>query len=328
MEVTAILGEWLKIEMVITIILIMIGIPTIIITGFFAALGLAKKNLFFTLVEEGTAKAIMSFGGFQKIIFQYRGKKMTAEGDIKNLPNEEQQETFWKKQIGGLRWLGIPGLKSLYVYKKPQSGEIVERDRDQDYILLKNDVYLAVVKSAEADEMVPLDVQLLITTQCINPYKALFGVQDWLEMIINRSEATFRQYVAEFTFEDLVSNRQSAGKELKKRLERSQLLEQFRGTYGIEIISIEMKDIDPAGAGKKAIEEAATKQWVAKQEAKSIAELATAESKKIKKIYGEIQNFGELGAVLRYLESIDKAGAKQGNWIIPLDISKLKGRQK
>ncbi len=78
-----------------------------------------------------------------------------------------------------------------------------------------------------------------------------------------------------------------------------------------------MLTIDPAGENKKVIQEAATKKWVAEKQKAEIETLADAEVERINKVYPEILKHKEEGLTIRMLESIDRAGTKQGNWIIP-----------
>lgn len=306
-----------------------------IISGVPAVLMLARMNIFFTLVEEGSAKAIMRLGGFERVIMQFKDRGIAKGGEkIKTATGEEiiaergdVIEGADYHLFGGFRFLGIPLIHYLYNYSfrwatiRAQTGEIIKREEKIDFILVKDDVYVAETKSAESRGMVPLDITLLITARCVNPYKALFRAQDWMEMIINRSEAIFREYAASDNYENLIRKKQKAGGEIFKKLSKTGLIEIFKKEYGIEIRAIEMRDINPAGANKQLFEEKATKQWVAQQEAKMIATLAEAEKGRIETVYQTIKKFGDLGQAIRFMESIDKAGEKQGNWIIPfMDI--------
>jgi len=304
-----------------------------LIIGVLAIYQLAKADILFTFVKEGSAKAILHNGAFHKIIVQYKNCQIDkTTGDVTNGNNKWRK--ILGKILGGLRWVGIPPFKTLHRYKfrwvtvRPQSGAIIQREEKLDYILVRDDVYGVEVKEAESDGLVPLNITLLLTMCCKNPYKAFFVAQDWSEMVFNRSEATFREYVSGQTFELLVKQKQAAGGELYSKLKDLGLLDRFLNDYGIEIKAVEMKEIKPAGSHAAALEEEASKGWKASKEKERIEMLATAEKQRvltvteaelqrIDQVYKKIAEFGDQGTAIRFMESLDKAGEKPGNWIIP-----------
>lgn len=299
-----------------------------VLAGIIAAIyTLAKNDLFWTFAEEGTARAIMKFDGFHKFVMQYENCKLNEETwDIVVCgPNEPKKRNLF----GGLKWIGIPGIKSVYKYRftwatvKAQKEEMEQVERRTEtikHIFVKDYVYLGEIKGAETKSLVPLDINFLITTRVINPYKALFRVHDWVNVITSRIEAYFRQFVSREEYDDLIARKQQMGGEIMKALEDTGILGdngRFLIDYGIKVKNIEMRTIDLAGENKKITQEAATKQWVAEKQKAQITTLADAEVERLEKVYKKIQSFGEDGLVIRTLESIDKAGEKQGNWIIP-----------
>lgn len=298
-----------------------------LICAIFAILAAAKNDLFFTLVEEGKAKAVMGLDGFQRMLVQYRDKGL----DKKTFDIINASPTLWQTIFGGLRWVGIPGLRSLYSYHfrwatlRAQSGEVIRRDQKIDYILLKDDVYIATIKNAEAKGMVPLDIEFLVTACCVNPYKALFKAQDWMEMLINRIEAIFRQDVATYSFENLVvaQKKKELNEDLWTKICATGLIDELKNVYGIEVKALEMRSINPAGEAKKDFEAAAAKVWLSEKEAAGIIVLAEAEKKRMETVYETVKNYGELGLTLKGLETIEKASNKQGNWIIPAELKNV-----
>lgn len=292
---------------------------------------LAKHDIFFTFVEEATAKAIMKFDGFDRIVMQYENCELERE-DKENEWNVKlcsPKRPKRKSLLGGLKWVGIPGIYSVYKYRftwatvKPQKEEKEQVERRTEMIkqiFVKDYVYLGEIKGAETKSLVPLDVNFLITTRVINPYKALFRVHDWVNVIISRIEAYFRQFVSQEEYESLIGRKQQMGEEIMKALEETGIFGdagKFYRDYGVKVKNIEMRDIDPVGENKKMIQEAATKKWVAEKQKMQIVTLADAEVERVGKVYTKIKEFGEEGLTIRMLESIDKAGEKEGNWIIP-----------
>jgi hypothetical protein len=299
---------------------------------------LAKHDLFWTFVEEATAKAIMKFNASPKIIMQYENCELDNNGDVVLRDSKKPKR---KSLFGGLKWVGIPGIYSVYAYRftwatvKPQEKEekqIERRGETIKHIFVKDYVYLAEIKGAETASLVPLDVSFLVTTRVINPYKALFRVHDWVNVIVSRIEAYFRQFVSGIEYEDLIAQSQQMGGQIMAALGKTGMLEfdeelpdgttkhrlgKFLEDYGIKVKNIEMRDIDPVGENKKIIMEAATRKWVADRDLLQISILADAESQRIDKVYTKIKEHGEEGLAIRMLESIDKAGEKPGNWIVP-----------
>jgi len=288
---------------------------------------LAKHDLFWTFVEEGTARAIMKFDGFHKFVMQYENCKLDKKTWDISICGPEKP---WERSLfGGLKWVGIPGIKSVYKYRftwatvkaQKEEREQVERRTEMiKHIFVKDYVYLGEIKGAETHSLVPLDIDFLITTRVVNPYKSLFRVHDWVNVITSRIEAYFRQFVSLLEYEELISRKQQMGGEIMQALEETGMLGdegKFLVDYGIRVKNIEMRDIEPVGENKKIIQEAATKKWVAGKQYDQVLTLADAEIERIGRVYNKIKSFGEEGLAIRTLESIDKAGEKQGNWIIP-----------
>lgn len=306
---------------------IFLGIIAVVAGVIAAIYTLAKHDLFWTFAEEGTARAIMKFDGFHKFVMQYENCKLDEKTWDINI--YEQNEPKKHNSFGGLKWIGIPGIKSVYQYRftwatvkaQKEEREQVERRTEMiKHIFVKDYVYLGEIKGAETKSLVPLDIDFLITTRVVNPYKALFRVHDWVNVITSRIEAYFRQFVSQEEYESLIARKQQMGGEIMKALGETGMLGdegKFLVDYGIRVKNIEMRDIEPVGENKKIIQEAATKKWVAEKQKDQVLTLADAELQRMERVYSKIKSFGEEGLVIRTLESIDKAGEKQGNWIIP-----------
>jgi len=313
---------------------------------------LAKNNIFFTFVEEGTAKVTMMFNAFYRIVMQYQNCTCKKEDDWEVILPPKRPR---RRLLGGLHLVGIPGIFSVYSYNfrwatvKPQRepGEQVERREERiSHIFVKDYVYLAEIYGAETKGLVPLDISFLVTARVVNPYKALFRVHDWVNVIVARIEAYFRQYVALTEYQEIIGKKQQMGGEIMKALGETGMLEHepdpkvpndthrkgiFWEDYGVKVKNIEMREITPSGENKKAIQEAATRKWVAEREAERILTLADAERQRVDIVYSAVRGHGEEGLRIRTLESIDNAGAKQGNWVLALpgQIQRLfEGRRK
>lgn len=310
--------------MIVELVVLLVIIVLLVLNIYFV---LAPRGWFFTIVPEGRAKAVVKMGSFEKFLIQWKGFKFDSEWNV--VPGEERHHPF-----GGLRWVGIPPFWEVYRYKfswtgVDVNGELIPHKKEElDYVLLMEDVYWAKISAAEDKDSLPLDIELLVTMKVVNPYKALFQVQNWSEMVMNRLKPLFREYVAGSSYQDL----------LKKKTEAEEKFYQMIGTiaeeefenYGVQIVEngIEIKNIDPTPVeGIPSIREVTLRKYVAEKdrerilveadaERQKILTLADAEQERIKTVYGAVQDMGETGKLIRSLEMLEKSTGEGTRWVI------------
>jgi len=274
---------------------------------------LAPRNLWFTFVKEGTAKIVVKGGEFKKVLIQWKDHTLDKEWNV--IDGEEPWHLF-----GGLRYYGFWPVMALYSYRfqwsgVTENGDIQHHPKEWfDYILLKDDVYWFKVEKAEDRDLLPLDVEMVVTLKAVNPYRALFRIQSWLETVINRTRPAVRDIVGEKRFKEMINHKEELGGEVMKILTDRGLLKEFRDDYGIEIKKVQIKEINPP----EIYQEATLKQYLAKRERERIVIEADAEKRKletiakgekarIKTVYEEIQKFGDLGKLVRAVEAMEKS---------------------
>lgn len=267
---------------------------------------LAPKNMFWTFVNEGTAKIIVHGGEFHKIIINWQGYSLDAEWNVVKVDEESGQHVF-----GGARHIGFYPFYKVYGYRLRWSsphtnGIIVDHDEELEQVLLKDHIYAVQVQGAEDRMKVPLDFTLLVTLSVVNPYKFAFRVHDSFEVVLNRIKALFRDYVGETTYHELLTAETNTVTSTvwSKLLER-QLIQEFEKEYGIKIKEqgIEIREIDPPPT----YQAAATKKQDAEWEAERIVVLADAEKQRLEMIYRAIHDFGDTGSLIRALEAMEKS---------------------
>lgn len=358
-----------------------IGAGVALILLFYLPYLLAKGNIFFTIVEEGKAKAIKQLGKFHRVVMAYKGHRLSTEWDVcgpeelgttrevrsgdgttelQFVPREELRpgqkldyacittlEPIAEKPgefkqvmrliplvpepwyqdlplIGGLRWVGIPIIHTVHTYRfrwvslrqgedKEKKGELkaqidAQDQRGTDYILLQDDIYYTLVEAAESMGMVQLDIELLLTLRIVNPYKALFRVEEWLETTINKTKPAVRQFVARHQYEELIGLVNSSRERQRDVfLQDSQLAAYLERTYGVRLKEVGFVAIEPVGKRAEKYLEAASKQWEAGKEVQ-----------RLRDVYGTIiKEYGADGLAIRFMEAIETASGKQGNWVIP-----------
>lgn len=215
---------------------------------------LADHNFFITSVPEGRAKAIMKYGGFDRLVLSWKNHYLNHkwdvikfEDDIENYREDiHPKSNHWIDKFlpGGLRWVGWPFANTVYcyhfqwssirqgtldnavqnvrgtestVYQDNLKDLLVSRDETPDYILLKKDVYGQTFQDTEDQEMIPLAFITLLTAEVHNPYKALFHTEQWLEQILNFLRSYIKDYVGQRSFAELtgtVAKREDGKSEL------------------------------------------------------------------------------------------------------------------
>lgn len=330
---------------------------------------LAKRNLFFTEVNEGTAKTITKFGEFCRCVMSYRGHHFNDEWDLLDETKESglQMKQSWidRKLPGGLRYVGLPFVYKVHGYKfrwtslrqgksptadaaaTTEKGEMstvkeddlidlfISRDEKIDYINLMDDVYVFRMERAEDREMIPLSFRVLLTIRIVNPYKALFRTEQWLEMTINTLRPIIKQYVGCKTFKELVLDRKESLEHeadeilnLRSREEgaASTIKDYIKGRWGVQIKKIGIVNVNTSGKAGEAYEESAAKKYLAEREAERITTLAgaeagrigilaTAEAKRIQTVMEQMKVQGSEAFTLRTIEAMEKAG-ENGNTIL------------
>lgn len=309
---------------------LLLGIIFLAIAIFFSIYFLlAPNNCFFTFVKEGTAKYIVRGDKFERCLIQWEGYTFDY-----SKPHPEKWNVVKGKEprhpFGGLRFYGIWPIFDVYIYQFSWTG-VNERRETQphdkvwlDYILLKDDVYLCMVSGAEDKDLIPLDLKIFLTIRIVNPYKAKFAVQNWLETVINRMEPSIRQYVAQYSFEELIPKKQTVGSEMWNKLKETGLIGrmedpegqrgEFIDRYGAEVRAIEVQDISPPEGLQKIIlakttaeKEAAAEIARARGDKKATIIRAKGEEKRIGTVYNKIKEFKDLGKLIRTLEAMERS---------------------
>jgi len=178
--------------------------------------GLARRNLFFTFVDEGTAKIVVRGNEFDKVLMAWKDHHLDKEWNVKE---GEEKKGWFERLFGGLRFYGIPPFQKILVYHfrwshLHEDGTVKSHDEWIDYVLLKTDVYVIELPlvlepgKEEATEDIngmPLGISVLLPIRIVNPYQALFLPRRWLPAISGIVQARVRKFVARYRYkEDLI----------------------------------------------------------------------------------------------------------------------------
>lgn len=310
-------------------------VATPIFTLYLVYFQLAPTNLYWTIIQEGTSKIVKRGGKAVKGLIQYKGKVLNEDWDV--VDGQEEKHLF-----GGLRFYGWWPREEIHIYKLrwtsiQENGKTVQHEEELDSILLKEKIYAMKIEGAEDKDGIPLDIDLLITLKVVNPYKAAFVGEDYLELVLNRTRPLFREYVRGFTFMELSAQKQRAGGELWKKLLVEKLIEEFKQDYGIQIKDggIEMKNITPP----KEYQKAQTQKRLAETEAERVAGetigavinmMAVSRGITVKKMQEKINNSTTLQKEFREYckDTLHKKIAIDGGSYVKIDVSGAGGVEK
>ncbi|MCD6270520.1 hypothetical protein J7J23_01930 [bacterium] len=222
----------------------------------------APNNLYFTKIKEGTAKNVFKAGAFHKTLIQWKGRTLNDEGEV-----VEGKE--WHL-LGGFRYYGFWPIKGIDEYQfswinfTQESGAQRHPKETIDYVLLKQDVYWAIIKNAEDKNLVRLDVEIILTIRITNPRKARFEIENWLEAVINRIGPVVVKAMTKKSFHELIAEKASIGDDIMATREMEKLKLIFSNEYGVDLMDLQVEDINPTD---EKYMDAILKPWLAGQEA-------------------------------------------------------------
>lgn len=272
---------------------------------------LAPRDIFFTFVEEGTARAVVRGKQFQKALIQWKG--YTLDKDWNVVKGTEFHI------LGGIRFFGLWPLDKIYTYefewKGLQPDGITARPHAPEklkHIFLKQYIYLSEVKKAEDSQRLPLDIRYVLTIQNQNPYKALFRVHNWLAATFGRIAPEIRNVVGKGDYKTLIGNLGGIAEQIKDNIAKQNIVQILLDDYGVEIKDTKILTIDPP----EDLREATLVEFKAELEKKRLT--TEAEGKKAEKVR---QGEGEAEAFKAKIDAL--GGGKDGiERLVAIEISK------
>lgn len=223
----------------------------------------------FTIVQEGTAKAILTFGKFRKMVMSWKDWEFDENWNV--VPGK-------KFHLGGLRIVGIRGIHNVYRYKFrwtdisiKEGKEIIEpHEKEIDYIFVRPHLYISLLSDIETQDLIPTTTRWTFIVKVVNPYKALFAVPvNWLEKLIGLIHPILRSYIVATKIGDLLRAQRESIEFLEAHEELNRIKTEIKENWGIEIISIKLREVEAPGY-RKAIARKAEMEYEAKGRAERI----------------------------------------------------------
>lgn len=216
---------------------------------------LALVILFFVVfklvfVKEKTAIIVLKFKGFNRVLMSKDGHKLREDWEIVEDPE------YKKPFFGGLKILGIRGIYTVHKrdfswIKALPNKKLEEREENGlDFIFAKVDYqYGVIVEDAEDKDLLPLTVKMILTARIVNPYKAIFKVQNWFDATSSRIIGYIREDISCYSYEEIVvRNDVLPAKQVMERLKEgggNSIIKILKEDYGVEVVALETAKIDP-----------------------------------------------------------------------------------
>lgn len=232
--------------------------------------------------------------------------------------------------------------------EKEKNGVIVadrllQRSEETSQFYLKETPYGLILSQAEDKDNIAVDVILFVVAAIRNPSKAAFQVANWWTAVSDILVAEIRPMVSQLSWENLKdidgnlldfhkdsAKAQNLMARSSNKIETAndkifddggffdqvrQLVRKMDEDWGVEILSIRIDDV----ALPKEIASAATKQYVAKQEAHAvvakaegdataISMVAAAEAGRVTAVMGAAKALGDEGVAMKITEDMAKGG--------------------
>ncbi len=252
-------------------------------------LALAKKNLFWTYVEEGTMKGVLGPGGkWLKTILSKDGHRLARRGERREDGTTADKDdvipltTGEIEQPDGPYWVGLWPLRRVYTrsmdYKKALPAEedpakmIITRHWDNvDYTLAQEYYYGIDMPDVEDKDFKPVNFKIAVVGVPENARKVNTAVRNFYDALVGLVKQPIQAVSWTKRYEDvdrekLAAEFMDAIRKPAKPTERS-AFDQMREVNGMRIVRIIVMDIGLSPTYQEPI----TRKWVAEQDAEAEA---------------------------------------------------------
>ncbi|HUY62765.1 MAG TPA: SPFH domain-containing protein [Candidatus Paceibacterota bacterium] len=282
-------------------------------------------------------------------------------GNTNGFTGEMMEDSYydrrsWLLKYLGIYWIGWPWSVKVHVYqfvwnetRTDENGaeSVFPRAEATDLVYVSDFVYVFVTQDAETSENLQVTVLTFATVAVRNPYRALFSGEDWMVRVTAAINRNSRAFIGSQKYNDIIrsTKRAAAGGStdtvdlteysapiiaLSSRLPDDVDTKPpfgLLGRYGVEIRTVDLQKIDLSGDAKDRNQEAATKAYVAEQEAiatrttgKAKADViemtGEAEAKSLERRLSVISAVGEVGIRLAQYDAMQESSRGPGNTIV------------
>jgi regulator of protease activity HflC (stomatin/prohibitin superfamily) len=239
----------------------------------------APNDVFGTFPEEGYATAIVRGQKFKRLFMEMEGFGFEDNWDVV----EEFLTTYKQFEILGMV-LFIWPFDRLLVYKQrwikySEKGSPIDVEEVLRGALLKSYVYFIGLMGAEDSRLMSVDVGMSVEMKIVNPYKALFRIQNWYRAVANFIQGELRNEIRKHDYNELISGKDPNSVSLDQifQVRIESFIKKIEEDYGIRIMKIKIVQIAPSD---EELKRASTKKAVAQFDSDAIRINADAQSYK------------------------------------------------
>jgi hypothetical protein len=222
------------------VFLFWVGIAALVAlpAGYYVFLKMVNANIFWTRVERGWCRIILWWGEYHRTVGP------------------------------GLRWIGIPGMHTLYKRKMMFLKSVTDKDgrpqaephEDADISSFKTTDYAYAFPFKDEEDSHGLHLSgMLAVIAILEEYeKAFFTASDWYSIMNSEIMPPFRDTLAQISYDDDIVGRDTAKEQRRKTFSERlwkvmnrqksgnpSVVEKLRDLYGIWVKSIELRSVDP-----------------------------------------------------------------------------------
>lgn len=232
---------------------------------------------------------------------------------------------------GGLVWVGpwpfyrVRRYHFTWMSMKPNGKPEPNDKSDLEEMRLRDDLYVFVIPNIEVSVELQVTLTLSLKIRIVNPYKSSYSIEKWLESINQLVVSEIRGIIGEMKWREVLAAKRQIGDKLSNIILRrlcNPKGEDIERRYGIRILVVNMYDLDPVG-----VEDAISAPFKAEQarqaavieargQSEAMSIVADGRKEAIQKVNDAVQQYGQLGQALEYLEALKKLGEKEGKVIM------------
>ncbi|MEI6190955.1 MAG: hypothetical protein WCP24_01130 [bacterium] len=214
-------------DIIIMVVVWIIATALLAVIAYAGIPALARKHLFFTMVNEGKIKVVMKGGRAHRFIASIKDHCVDSEtGEVYSTqivgpPSPTTQKTpkpFWEEMFG-VRFIGIPPVYNVYTYEfhwnKYVTGtdgkhKMVHKDAPTEFLYFRAP-YVIEIPNLETKDRRRVTLLVQFVTETMDARLSLFSTPNWLAIVESAVIAALRDYVANKDFDALLNEPKELG---------------------------------------------------------------------------------------------------------------------
>ena len=329
---------------------------------------LAPNNCHFTFIHEATVRFVSKGGAVVKVLIQWKGHTLDENGYVvptgvwvkdgrevaAGTQGAKKYRELWHP-LGGLRFYGLWPIYDIRFYDFAwtginQAGELDPHPKESlGLVILPDDNYLnsATALETKPRENLPIDILQPLTIRIANPQKAIFAVENWLEVTQQAITSIDKDFAGAHSYEELIKEK-DIGEQILNKAKEKGVIDELFDRYGVDLRWIRTKDIRVTDRPASEFQRLTLERFKAAQEARATVVKAKAESEKrakettgaivqmlaaatgmsVKKVQEKINNDADLNKKIQVLAQDLVTRQVTGKGLIDIRVSGAEGMEK